>query len=263
MIRTVPPAVLQAGTSEVRKVTSLRMNRTMAGALVLVGAIVFTVAGLTVETAIASDGISHTMAAGSALLAVGATLAAAIVLAGIFGAIGSGAEYRYHTLPVSALLTPDRNLLFGSKLAVTAAFAVGTVLLTEVLGLGAFLLFGSERLQLHAWFFGLLGGVLLSALCWALLGAALGYLLRSPVQAVAVIVGWTLLEPLVWLVAQGAGIPGFATVLPVSATLATATAGAFADAAFIAHTPAAIVVLLLWTVGTVTAAWWFLRVRDL
>lgn len=263
MIRTVPAAVVQAGTSEVRKVTSLRMNRVAATTLVLVGAIVFSVAGFTVEAALGSQQEDGFSTAGGALTAAVLILAAAIVLAGVFGAIASGSEYRYHTLSVSTLFTPDRNLLFGAKLVVAAVFTLITVLTLEVLGVGAFLLFGRDRIHLEAGFYAMLGGVLLAAVCWSLIGAALGFLLRSPTQAIAVLIGWSILEPLVWITTKAMGFPGFATILPASATVGTSTTGSFEDAPFIAPTPGAIVVLLVWTTGLVAAAWWFLREREL
>ncbi|NNH69758.1 ABC transporter permease [Nocardia uniformis] len=263
MIRTVPAAVVRAGTSEVRKVTSLRMNWMTATALVVIGAIVFSVAGFTVEAALGSDAEDGFLTAGGALAAAVLILAAAIVLAGVFGAVAAGSEYRYRTLPVSSLFTPDRNLLLGAKMVVAAVFTLLTVLTLEVLGIGAFLLFGRDRIQIEGSFYALLGGVLLAAVCWSLIGAALGFVLRSPTQAVAVLIGWSILEPLVWVTADALGIPGVATILPASATVGTATVGSFPDAAFIAPTPAAIVVLLVWTTGLVTAAWWLLREREL
>lgn len=263
MIPTMPAAVTQAGLSEARKVTSLRANWLTAAALVAVGTLVFTVAAFTVRSVVGSSDESEFVTAGGALTAVVLTLAAAIALSGIFGAVSTGSEYQYRTLPVSALFTPDRNLLFGAKLAATATFSLVTVLALELLGLGAFLLFGRGRIDIQASFYALLGGVLLTAVCWSVIGAALGFLLRSPTQAIAVLVGWSILEPLVWVTARAMGIPGIAAVLPAAATVGTSTAGSYSDTDFIPPTPAAIVVLLLWTAGLATAAWWYLRQRDL
>ncbi|MFI6868674.1 ABC transporter permease [Nocardia sp. NPDC050406] len=263
MIRTMPPAVVQAGSSEIRKVLSLRMNRVGATVLVVAGALAFTVAAVTVTAVVGGQDDSEFVSAGGALAAAVLTLVVAIVASGVFGAVGAGSEYRYRGIAVSALFTPDRNVLLGSKIAVTAAFSLLTVLGVELLGLGAFLLFGRGRIEIQGSFYALLGGVLLAAVCWSIIGTALGFLLRAPAQAVAVLVGWSVLEPLVWVTARAAGVAGIAAILPTSATIGTATVGSFADTDFVPPTPAAIVVLLLWTAGLVAAAWWYLRERDL
>ncbi|MBF6247099.1 hypothetical protein IU471_26500 [Nocardia elegans] len=89
-------------------------------------------------------------------------------------------------------------------------------------------------------------------------------LLRQSTGAVALLLGWLLVfEPLVWLVAEGMGIGGLAVLLPGSATVGTVFVGSFDDSGLFAPTPAALVVLLLWTIAVGAAGWWRLRERDL
>ncbi|WP_067817294.1 ABC transporter permease [Nocardia inohanensis] len=260
---TVPEPVLRAANSEVRKVVSLRLNQLLGGGVALVGVLAFAVLGIRFTPAVATDKHPVFGAVGTSATAVAFALALAVLASAVFGALSAGDEYKYGSLPVSAVFTPDRNLLLGSKLAVAAWFSLVVVLGMEVVGAAALLLLGRDKAEFTVELLAVLGGVTLAAVCWAVIGAALGFLLRSPVQAVAVIVGLLVLEPLVWIVARGIGFPGFATILPVAATVGTMSDGSYADSAAIAPTPAAIVVLLLWTAAAGAAAWWYTQQRDL
>lgn len=71
-----------------------------------------------------------------------------------------------------------------------------------------------------------------------MIGAGLGLLLRAVVPAVAVLAGWLLIvEPLLWLVLQGIGIPGVAVLLPGSATISTVAVGSFPTSPFLPLAP--------------------------
>ncbi|MFD0000434.1 ABC transporter permease [Nocardia sp. NPDC127526] len=261
ILTAVPESVLRAVNSEVRKVVSLRMNRTLAGIVIGGGLFAFTAMGLFLDSTL--EGGELIFSGGWSAAAVAVALVGSVVLAAVFGAAAAGSEFRYRTIDTSLLFTPDRNVLLGSKLGVVGAISLGTVLFTELLGGAAMLLFGRERLGIGAGFLAILGGVLLAAVCWSVIAAALGLLLRSPVQAMAAVLGAAVLEPLVWVVARAMGTPGVATILPISATVGAMSGGEFDDGVFIAPTPAAIVVLLLWTTAAVSAAWWFFTRRDL
>ncbi|MCU1643610.1 MAG: hypothetical protein JWN03_3885 [Nocardia sp.] len=263
ILTAVPDSVLRAANSEVRKVTSLRMNRRLAAVAAGVGLVAFAVLGMVFQEADASHKHTFIGAVGWAAVAAAGALLLAVVLAAAFGAVSSGSEYRYGTLAVNAQFTPDRNLLLGSKLAVAGGFSLAVVLVMEILGGAALALFGRDRVQLGGELFAVLGGAALAAVCWSVIGAALGFILRSPVQAMVAMLGVVIIEPLVWLTARAVGFAGFATLLPLSATVGTMTDGSYAKSDFIAPTPAAIAVLILWTAGAVAAAWWILTTRDL
>ncbi|MFB7722695.1 ABC transporter permease [Nocardia sp. NPDC056100] len=262
ILDVVPDSVLRAADSEFRKITSLRVNRRVAGVLVGYGVVAFAIMGLSFEPADAAVRDRFLFTTGSAI-APGLALLAAVVLAAILGAVASGDEYRLGSLGLSALFTPDRNLLFGAKLGVTAAVSLVVTLGLEVLGGAALLLFGRDRVPLTANLLAIFGGVAFAVVCWSIIGAALGFLLRTPVQAIAAMIAVAVIEPLVWITARAVGFGGLANILPISATVGAMTNGAYAKGAFIAPTPAAIAVLLIWTGGAAAAAWWFFTRRDL
>jgi ABC-2 type transport system permease protein len=260
MIELLPPDLVPAVNSEVRKVTTLRANRILA---VLVPAIALVASTVTALMAGPANPKTNP-ATGAATIGVYIGLTVAILTAGAFGAAGAGAEYRYATMPSTALFSSDRDRLVAAKLLVTAGFALVATLVVELLAFACLLGFGHGKFDFGLRLLSVLGGGLLAAVCWSLIGAGLGMLLRTSTGAIAALLGWLILvEPLVWLVADGIGLGGFATLLPGSATISTVAVGSFSDSDFLAPTPAAVVVLLLWTVGTGGAAWWVLRRRDL
>ncbi|MEV6767065.1 ABC transporter permease [Nocardia sp. NPDC051030] len=262
MIVTVPPVVARAANSEVRKATSVRVNWALAGGVFGVGVLAFLALGLTFEPG-ASKKDGFVFASGWGAAVVGWALVLTVASAGVFGALASGWEYGFRSLAVSSVFTPDRNLLLGAKLGVVAAFSLATVLAMELVGGAAMLLIGRDKVPVTAGLFAVLGGVALAATCWAVIGASLGFLLRSPIQAVGVVLGLAILEPLVWITARAIGFAGLGTILPVSATVSAISGGKFADTAFLAPPPAATAVLVLWTAAAVAGAWWFVNQRDI
>lgn len=262
ILTAVPDSVLRAANSEVRKVTSVRLSWTVGGGLVVFGVLAFAVMGIVAQDGAAGrDQFMFTVGWAAHLAA--AALLAAVVAAAVLGAVAAGAEYRYRSLPVTAMFTPDRNLLLGSKLAVAAGFSLAIVLVLELLGGAALLLFGRDRVPFGGELFAVFGGVALAAVCWSIIGASLGFILRSPVLAMAAVLGAVVIEPLIWITGRAIGFGGFASILPISATIGAITDGHYAKGAFIAPTPAAMAVLLVWTAASVGAAWWFLTSRDL
>ncbi|MFG1791601.1 ABC transporter permease [Nocardia sp. NPDC049149] len=256
----MPADLVPALNSEVRKVTTLRPNRTLAGLPLLVALLGST------ATAIAAGkpDPNGQPVTGTATLGLYAGLAAAAIAAVLFGALGSGGEYRHHTMPVTALFAADRDRLVAAKLLVTAGFALATALAVEVGALVALFGFGRGKFEIGLNLFGVLGGGLLAVVCWSLIGAGLGLLLRSSSNAIWLVVGWlVVIEPLCWLVADSIGASAVVSLFPGSATLSAVAVGSYPDSDFLAPTPAALVILLLWTVGIAGAGWWALRNRDL
>jgi ABC-2 type transport system permease protein len=187
-----------------------------------------------------------------------------VLAAAVFGAVGTGAEYRDHSMAVTALFTADRDRLAAGKFLVIGCCALAAAVAVELVSVAALFGVGHGKLAVTGEFFAVLGGGLLAAVCWSLIGASAGILLRSSTRAVPLLLGWIVLaEPLIWLIARGLGIPGVVTLLPVSATVGTVAVGSYPDSDLLAPTPAAVVVLLLWTIGLGAASWWSLRTRDL
>ncbi|MFR9751112.1 ABC transporter permease [Nocardia sp. 004] len=274
MITILPADLMPNVTSEFRKAVTMPRGRVLAstiGAVALIASIVAT----RIATPSGPPDPAARFATAPATIGLYAGLVTVVLAAACFGVLSGGAEYRYRTMAVTMLFAPDRDRFTAAKFLVTgccalvAAAAVELITLAgsatvELLTSGT--LFGVERdkITVTAELFGVLGGGLLTVVCWSLLGVGASILLRSSTGAFALLLGWgVLVEPLLWLLAHGFGIPGVATLLPLSATVATVAAGAFPDNDFLAPAPAAAVVLLLWTTGIGVASWWSLRTKDL
>ncbi|QIS22470.1 ABC transporter permease [Nocardia terpenica] len=260
IIPSVPADIARSATSEVRKITTLRSGRVLVPLCAAVGLVA------AAATAAVGSGPQQgaTPATGTASIGLYLALAVAISAAAVFGALGSGDEFRTDSISLTALFAPDRDLLFGTKLAVTAAYSLLLGLVAEVGALVVLLGLARHETEFGLRLTGVLGGGLVAALCWGVIGASLGLLVRSAVQAVATMIGWlAIAEPLIWLIAKGIGVPGVAVLLPGSATIGTVMVGSFPGSAFLAPSAASIIVLLLWTAGAGAASWWSLHRREL
>ncbi|WP_330228731.1 ABC transporter permease [Nocardia sp. NBC_00508] len=260
MIAILPADLVPNVNSEIRKVVTMPRGQVLAG-LVLAIALIASIASASLAGPPDPRGQPAT---GAATIGLYVGLAVVALAAAVFGAVGTGAEYQYHTMPVSVLFTADRDRLAAAKFLVIGCCALAAAVAVELVALGGLFGVGRHKITVTAELFAVLGGGLLAVVCWSLIGASAGILMRSSSRAVALLLGWVVIgEPLLWLVAQGLGIPGIVTLLPVSATVGTVAVGSFPDSDFLAPTPAAVVVLLLWTIGSGAASWWSLRTRDL
>ncbi|WP_067864791.1 ABC transporter permease [Nocardia shimofusensis] len=247
-------------TAEVRKVMTLRWCVLLAA---LLPAVALVASSVTAGMAGPVDPRAQPVT-GPATIGLLLAILATVLGAGAFGAAITGGEFRYGSMPLTAVFTPDRDRLAGAKLLVIAAAALAVAVVTELVALGCLFLFGRGKFDVDGRLWAILGTGLVAAVCWALIGAGLGLILRTSTGAVAALIGWLLIgEPLVWLVAKGIGLGGLATLLPGSATVGTVAVGSFEDAGIFAPTPAALVVLLLWAIASAGAGWWLLRERDL
>ncbi|GGL08004.1 ABC transporter permease [Nocardia jinanensis] len=260
MIDVVPAELIPPVLSEYRKILTLRHTRVLAATVIATAIVAASVTAI-LAGPLDPEGEPVT---GTATIGLYLALFAVIVAAAGFGAAGAAGEHQHNTLVITALFTVDRDRLAGSKYLVTAAAAFVAALAVEIVAGVCLLLFGRDKFEITAALFAVLGGGLLAAVCWAVIGTGIGLLLRSPALAVGAVLVWVLLaEPLLWVVTAGIGLPGVATLLPGSATLSTVLAGSFADSDLLAPAPAAIVVLLLWSIGVGAAGWWSLRRAEL
>jgi ABC-2 type transport system permease protein len=257
---TVPVDLSRAATAELRKITTLRAGWLLLPVSAVVGFVITAAAAALGHGPVPHDAVATGTASTGLYVALALTAAAAAV----FAVLGAGGEYRYRTMPLTVLCTPDRDLMVGAKFAVTAVYSLLLAVATEVGAVLGLLALGRHKFDVGLRLVTVLGGGLLAVLCWGLIGAALGLLLRATVPAIAALIGWLLvIEPLIWLVVKGAGIPGAAVLLPGSATIGTVMTGSFQGSALIAPSAASAVVLLLWTGAAGSSAWWYLRQRDI
>ncbi len=260
MIPLLPPDLLPAVTSEARKASTLRSNLILVCAL---PAVALVAGALTALISGPVDPKSDPVT-GAASVGLYLAIAVTVVAAACYGALATGAEFRFGGFPLTVLFTGDRDRVVAAKYLVVGGSVLAAAVVVELVGLLALLGFGHDKVEVGLSLFAVLGGGLLAAVCWSLIGAGLALLLRRAGAAVALILGWLLVaEPLVWVVAQAIGAGGLATLLPGSATIATVAVGSFPDSDILAPTPAALVVLLVWTVLAAGAGWNAFRGRDL
>ncbi|WP_153410660.1 ABC transporter permease [Nocardia macrotermitis] len=256
----IPVPVRRAAYSEIRRVITQR-----SGWLIPAGC-----AGSGLITGLISGGTGSgprdgaQIATGTVTVGLYLAVLVAVIAAAVSGAAATGAEYRYESISLTALFIPDRDLRFGAKLGVTALFSLVLGLAAEIgAGVGLALL-GHSEVQFGLRLTGVLLGGLLATVCWGVIGASLGLLLRSTGLAVTAMVGWCLVaEPLLWLITRGIGIPGFAVLLPDSATIGTVAVGSFSHSPFLSPGAVSAVVLILWTAATGALTWWKLRQREI
>ncbi|WP_336085834.1 ABC transporter permease subunit [Nocardia sp. SSK8] len=260
MTAVLPADLLPGAETEARKILAVPRVRLLLGApvvLALVGTLI---------TALMSGPADPTgqPATGAATIGLYLGMIAVFTAAALLGIAATGGEYRHKTMALSVQLSPDRDRLVTAKYLVTAGFALATAVVAELVSFLVLLAAGRGKFELGWQLFEVLGAGLLVAMCWAVLGAGTGLLLRTLSGAIWLVLGWAfVLEPLIWLVAKGFGAGGMAAILPVSATVAGVSAGSFQEAEVFAPTPAALVVLVLWTAAVGAAGWWDLRTRDL
>ncbi|WP_328387841.1 ABC transporter permease [Nocardia sp. NBC_00416] len=260
MIDVVPAELIPPVLSEYRKAVTLRYTRVLAGAMIATAIVAATATALLAGL----RDPEGDLVTGAATIGLYIAVFVVIVTAAVFGAAGAAGEHQHNTLVITALFTVDRDRLAGAKYLVTAAAAAAAALAVEIVAMLCLLLFGRGKFELTADLFGVLGGGVLAAACWAVIGTGIGLLLRAPAPAIGAVLVWLLLaEPLLWVVTAGIGLPGVVTLLPGSATLSTVLVGSFADSDLLAPAPAAIVVLLLWALGIGAAGWWSLRRAEL
>ncbi|WP_327109917.1 ABC transporter permease [Nocardia sp. NBC_01730] len=260
MIPLLPTDLVPTVNSEVRKVLTLPQGRVLVGAILAIALI----ASIGSASLAGPAAPKSEPATGAATIGLYVGLAVAVLAGAIFGAVSSGTEYRHHTMAVTALFAADRDRLAASKFLVTGCVALATAFAVELVALAGLLGFGRGKFGFTAELLAALGGGLLAAVCWSLIGASVGILLRSSAAAAGLLLGWiAVAEPLLWLIARGIGMAGGVTLLPLSATVSTVAVGSYPDSDFLAPAPAAVVVLLLWTICFGAATWWSLRTRDL
>jgi ABC-2 type transport system permease protein len=153
----------------------------------------------------------------------------------LLGALATTGEFRSQTLTPTFLATPRRGRVLIAKLvalgAVGVLYGVGALLGSVGVGASLLALLGGDPAldSVDAW--ALFGRTLIAMSLWAVIGVALGTLVRSQVAAIVVVLAFTqFLEPILrfgasiweWTAEVGKFLPGAASDALVGSSVFTA-----------------------------------------
>ena len=124
--------------SEFRKVFTLNFWWALLIAPLVVGMFASAIYAAVADGLGAYDGGAYNnegLSTGLASAGLYFALAWVVLFAGIFGAINAGTDFRHKTITPTLLVTPRRDRVVATKLAVTVVVALGYVLVVEVASL--------------------------------------------------------------------------------------------------------------------------------
>ena len=153
----------------------------------------------------------------------------------LFGALATTAEFRSQTLTPTFLAVPRRGVVLLAKLLALAGIGVvyGAAALVGSVGAGAgvLALLGGDPMLDSPETWTLFGRILIAMGLWAVIGVALGTLVRSQVAAIVIVLAFTqFLEPILrfaasaweWTAHVGKFLPGAASDALVGSSIFTA-----------------------------------------
>ena len=188
-------------------------------ALAIAGSAAFSWAMATMMTTTAQLSSAAGVADAATIAATRSPLAPAV--AGVLGVMAFGQETRHRTLLLAILVVPRRRILYAAKALITAAVAAGLCVLCLGAGLGAaYAASTGGELAPAGPDVGVLAGYLGQTLGWALLGLGIGAVLPQLAGILVMLLGSSLVEPLIGRFAAGVSIPGvgdLANMLPFAA----------------------------------------------
>lgn len=191
----------------------------------------------------------------------------AVSISVLFGILIASRDLRKGASGTTMVLFPRRGRLFAARLLVIGAVSAVTAAATAALSLGAVGLVLPAGAETHDGVILRVGMLfVLAQTCFALIGAAIALLTRSPGLAATIAFGWILIvEPAARFAVMATGrFAEVAEYLPVAAGTAmvhSLTAGADAsEPTLLSATPAAAAIALL-AVTAVLAAWAWSRFR--
>lgn len=143
---------------------------------------------------------------------IGAGFQSAYLLSAVLGTIIGAVDFRHRTATWTFLMVPGRGSVAVAKLLVATAVGLiyGVVGQAASFALAA-VTFGARGIdvQVNAELWRSLALGVLGIAVWALVGAAVGLLLRNQIAAILGVIGWVfLLDPIGSLVASGIGEVG-------------------------------------------------------
>lgn len=198
------------------------------------------------------------------VMALATPIALAVLFAGLFGALNVGSEFRHRTLAIGFVTAQRRDLMIGSKLAVTVGFGLALCLVVEIAVLPVLLAFGGDDFHIDGSLFARLGSTFIAVVAWSLIGCGLTMLTRSATVAAVGMLTWYIIGEFVVRFLLGAiGADGFARILPVSATAGSiVNAGNPDPVDSLPSWTAAVLFMLMWAILIGGAGWAVIRQRD-
>ena len=225
----------------------LKLRTTRMAGLLLLAAAGLTLLGVFVEGASASAAELAGDDQQRTLLGAGSS---AVFFATLVGLLTVTSEFRYGTIRPTLLVQPRRRIVLAAKL--TAAALAGVVLtlvciaLSLAAGLAILVVRGVERVPSGADLIALMAGAIAAAGLSALLGVAIGALIRNQVGAIVAVVAYAFLVDATLFAAT----PGVGRFLPGKA--GDALAGQPVD--HLLSPGAGALALIAWTLAFVLAA---------
>lgn len=225
----------------------LKLRTTRMAGLLLLAAAGLTLLGVFVEGASASAAELAGDDQQRTLLGAGSS---AVFFATLVGLLTVTSEFRYGTIRPTLLVQPRRRIVLAAKL--TAAALAGVVLtlvciaLSLAAGLAILVVRGVERVPSGADLIALMAGAIAAAALSALLGVAIGALIRNQVGAIVAVVAYAFLVDATLFAAT----PGVGRFLPGKA--GDALAGQPVD--HLLSPGAGALALIAWTLAFVLAA---------
>lgn len=225
----------------------LKLRTTRMAGLLLLAAAGLTLLGVFVEGASASAAELAGDDQQRTLLGAGSS---AVLFATLVGLLTVTSEFRYGTIRPTLLVQPRRRIVLAAKL--TAAALAGVVLtlvciaLSLAAGLAILAVRGVERVPSGADLIALVAGAIAAAALSALLGVAIGALIRNQVGAIVAVVAYAFLVDATLFAAT----PGVGRFLPGKA--GDALAGQPVD--HLLSPGAGALALIAWTLAFVLAA---------
>lgn len=225
----------------------LKLRTTRMAGLLLLAAAGLTLLGVFVEGASASAAELAGDDQQRTLLGAGSS---AVFFATLVGLLTVTSEFRYGTIRPTLLVQPRRRIVLAAKLTAAALAGVALTLVCIALSLAAGLAIlvvrGVERVPSGADLIALMAGAIAAAGLSALLGVAIGALIRNQVGAIVAVVAYAFLVDATLFAAT----PGVGRFLPGKA--GDALAGQPVD--HLLSPGAGALALIAWTLAFVLAA---------
>ncbi|MBY6677899.1 ABC transporter permease [Rhodococcus sp. BP-332] len=247
--------------AEIRRVGSLRSWWALGLPPVLIGGFASAVyAAIASSDALTGVDDANRVAA---LIGLYVTVGVSVLFAAVFGAVHAATDLRHGAASTTFLAAPRRGQVVAARILVSAAVGAAYAVVSVLVSVASLALFGGNTVVDDGLVIAVcLLGIVVSAL-WCVLGCGLGLLTGSPAIAAIVVVAWLPIGELVVIaVLSGIGAEAVAALLLGATTVAIMAADKGTDGDMLLPFSAAVIGLLLWTIGIAGAGWLRTTRRD-